>query len=141
MVLGVGRTIPRLPPPPGADPSQNELLELWIEAIEMMIEEAGRIFTVPRDPDRDKEKNSSQPVSAADQTGDPGCDPNEPCEPEDASLQDLIVSSDIELSGGRYGQLVKTLKGPPNSAVRGGPGRVFVTNRTGEVILDITRGA
>jgi len=46
---------------------------------------------------------------------------------------------DVTLSGGRSGQFVKNLKGPPNSAVRGGGDRAFVTNDNGEVILDITR--
>lgn len=44
----------------------------------------------------------------------------------------------VVLFGGRSGQLVKNLTGPPSSAVRGGPGRVFVTNERGQVILDIT---
>jgi hypothetical protein len=52
----------------------------------------------------------------------------------------LEVRADISLSGGRSGQLVKTLRGPPNSAVRGGAGRVFATDRNGRVVLDITKG-
>jgi len=50
------------------------------------------------------------------------------------------VNKDISLpSGGRSGQKVKFLTGPPNSAVKGaGKGRVFVTNSKGEVVLDIT---
>jgi len=43
------------------------------------------------------------------------------------------------LSGGRSGTLVKTLKGPPNSAIKGAEGRVYVTNDRGEVIFDITK--
>jgi len=45
---------------------------------------------------------------------------------------------DVVLSGGRSGQLVKSLVGPPSSAVRGGGARAFVTNEQGQVILDIT---
>jgi hypothetical protein len=47
---------------------------------------------------------------------------------------------DISLSGaGRSGENVKFLTGPPNSAVKSiAPGRVFVTNARGQVILDIT---
>jgi hypothetical protein len=40
---------------------------------------------------------------------------------------------------GRSGENVKFLTGPPNSAVKSiAPGRVFVTNARGRVILDIT---
>ncbi len=46
---------------------------------------------------------------------------------------------DIVLSGGRGGELVKSLTGPSNSVVRGGPGRAYVTNEKGQVILDITK--
>jgi hypothetical protein len=45
---------------------------------------------------------------------------------------------DVLLSGGRSGQLVKSLVGPPSSVVRGGGARAFVTNEQGQVILDIT---
>lgn len=47
---------------------------------------------------------------------------------------------DISLSGaGRSGQNVKFLTGPPNSVVKStGPGRIFVTDTQGRVILDIT---
>lgn len=45
---------------------------------------------------------------------------------------------DVVLSGGRSGQLVKSLVGPPSSVVRGGGARAFVTNEQGQVILDIT---
>ena len=52
----------------------------------------------------------------------------------------VSLRGDVVLSGGRGGQKVKTLIGPPNSAVRGAGGnRAFVTNDKGEVILDITR--
>jgi len=43
------------------------------------------------------------------------------------------------LSGGRSGSNVKNLTGPPNSAIKGSDGRVFVTNDKGQVILDITK--
>ena len=46
---------------------------------------------------------------------------------------------DVRLSGGRSGQGVKNLVGPPNSAVKGGGERIFVTNGEGEIVLDITR--
>jgi hypothetical protein len=49
------------------------------------------------------------------------------------------LRGDIALSGGRSGQNVKNLVGPPNSAVRGGGDRIFITNDKGQVILDITR--
>lgn len=47
---------------------------------------------------------------------------------------------DFTLSGaGRSGENVKYLKGPPKSAVRSAaPGRVFVTDAKGQVILDVT---
>ena len=48
------------------------------------------------------------------------------------------VRSDVALSGGRSGGLVKNLVGPPNSVVRGGGARAFVTNEEGKAILDIT---
>jgi RHS repeat-associated protein len=52
----------------------------------------------------------------------------------------LDVRSDIILSGGRSGQLVKTLEGPANSVVKGGSeGRIFITNDAGKVIWDITK--
>jgi len=52
---------------------------------------------------------------------------------------ELQVRPDVRLKGGRSGQNVKNLVGPPNSVVRGGGSRVFITNERGEVILDITR--
>jgi hypothetical protein len=47
---------------------------------------------------------------------------------------------DVVLAGaGRSGQNVKFLTGPANSVVKSaGPGRIFVTNAQGQVILDIT---
>ena len=50
----------------------------------------------------------------------------------------LAIRSDIALSGGRSGQLVKTLEGPANSVLKGGQGRVFSTNDAGKVIWDVT---
>jgi len=43
-----------------------------------------------------------------------------------------------ELSGGRSGQDVPNLTGPPNSAIPGGPGRIFVTDENGNVVVDVT---
>jgi len=51
----------------------------------------------------------------------------------------VALRSDVVLSGGRSGQNVKNLVGPPNSAVRGCGQRIFITNDKGEVILDMTR--
>jgi RHS repeat-associated protein len=48
------------------------------------------------------------------------------------------IRSDVVLSGGRTGGKVKGLTGPPNSVVRGGGERLFVTDDQGQVILDIT---
>ncbi len=48
-----------------------------------------------------------------------------------------IVRADI---GGKSGEAVKDLVGPADSVVRGSPGRVFVTDGQGRVVLDITRG-
>lgn len=50
------------------------------------------------------------------------------------------LRTDIQLSGGRGGGAVKTLTGPPNSIVRGAPGRVYQTDSEGRVIADITAG-
>jgi RHS repeat-associated protein len=49
----------------------------------------------------------------------------------------LKIATNITLSGGRSGQLVKSLVGPPNSVIRGN-GRVFFTNGKGQVVRDIT---
>jgi len=51
----------------------------------------------------------------------------------------LSIRSDIILSGGRSGQLAKNLTGPANSVVKGGKGRIFITDDTGKVIWDITK--
>ncbi len=45
---------------------------------------------------------------------------------------------DIQLSGGRSGQRVKDLVGPPNSVVKGNRGRLYITNESGQVIWDVT---
>jgi len=43
------------------------------------------------------------------------------------------------LSGGRSGQNVKNLTGPPNSAIPAtGPDRIFVTDESGNVVTDVT---
>lgn len=43
-------------------------------------------------------------------------------------------------AGGRSGELVAGLKGPPNSAIpAAGPGHIFITDKTGEVVIDVTR--
>ncbi|NJN63600.1 MAG: RHS repeat-associated core domain-containing protein [Acidobacteria bacterium] len=44
---------------------------------------------------------------------------------------------DIVVGGGRSGERVKTLTGPPNAVLRSKGSSVFVTNEKGEVILDI----
>jgi RHS repeat-associated protein len=53
--------------------------------------------------------------------------------------KDVEIRSDIVLKGGRGGQRVKNLTGPPNSVVKGGEGRIFITDETGNVIWDITK--
>ena len=50
----------------------------------------------------------------------------------------IRIARNITLSGGRSGQKVKTLIGPPNSAIKGNGNRVFITDKNGHVILDIT---
>jgi hypothetical protein len=52
----------------------------------------------------------------------------------------VALRPDISLPGaGRSGENVKFLTGPANSAVKSvAPGRVFVTNSVGQVVLDIT---
>ncbi|MEM9599269.1 MAG: RHS repeat-associated core domain-containing protein, partial [Acidobacteriota bacterium] len=49
------------------------------------------------------------------------------------------IRPDVVLSGGRGGERVKNLVGPTSSVVKGSGKRVFVTNDSGEVVLDITR--
>jgi len=57
-----------------------------------------------------------------------------------ASTNAPALRPDVSLSGAwRSGQNVKFLTGPPNSVVKStGPGRIFVTDAQGRVILDIT---
>jgi hypothetical protein len=44
------------------------------------------------------------------------------------------------LSGGRSGQNVPVLTGPPNSAIPGGGNdRIFITDDNGNVVVDVTR--
>jgi hypothetical protein len=45
---------------------------------------------------------------------------------------------DVTLHGGPAGELVRSLKGPSNSYVKGGGDRVFETDAQGKVIRDIT---
>jgi hypothetical protein len=45
---------------------------------------------------------------------------------------------DIVLTGGRSGEFVLGLKGPPNSYVRGGGDRVFETDGQGKVVREIS---
>ena len=54
------------------------------------------------------------------------------------TLSSLSLRSDIILSGGRSGQLVKNLTGPSNSVLKGHRGRIFITNDLGQVVWDIT---
>jgi len=57
-----------------------------------------------------------------------------------AAAKGRNLRPDISLSaGGRSGQNVKFLTGPPDSVVKSAaPGRIFITDGTGRVILDIT---
>jgi len=41
--------------------------------------------------------------------------------------------------GGRGGEDVKNLTGPPNSAIPGFGGRIYITNDRGQVVLDVTQ--
>jgi hypothetical protein len=54
-------------------------------------------------------------------------------------VTNLALRSDIVLSGGRSGQLVKTLEGPANSVLKGSGNRIFITDDAGKVIWDITK--
>jgi RHS repeat-associated protein len=56
-----------------------------------------------------------------------------------SSVEGPALRPDVTMSGGRGGSGVKNLTGPPNSAVRGSEGRVFVTNNQGQVVADITK--
>lgn len=53
----------------------------------------------------------------------------------------VSIRTDVTLpEGGRSGQRVKNLTGPPNSAARGAGGnRVYITDSEGRVVKDITR--
>jgi RHS repeat-associated protein len=51
----------------------------------------------------------------------------------------LTLRSDIILSGGRSGQLVKNLTGPANSVLKGSGQRIFITDDIGNVIWDVTK--
>ena len=53
---------------------------------------------------------------------------------------ELTIRSDVQLFGGRSGELVKNLVGPEQSVVKGGQkGTIFITNDKGQVIIDITK--
>lgn len=55
-------------------------------------------------------------------------------------LPERQLRPDITLKGGgRSGQFVKHLEGPPNCVVKGSEGRIFITNTDGKVIWDITK--
>lgn len=43
------------------------------------------------------------------------------------------------LSGGRSGEKVPELTGPPNSAIPGAGGRIFITDGNGNVVVDVDR--
>jgi hypothetical protein len=45
---------------------------------------------------------------------------------------------EVVLHGGASGELVRSLKGPSNSYVKGGGDRVFETDAQGKIIRDIT---
>lgn len=45
---------------------------------------------------------------------------------------------DITLNGNRSGDVVRSLKGPANSYVRGGGDRVFETDAQGRIVRDLT---
>jgi predicted oxidoreductase (fatty acid repression mutant protein) len=50
----------------------------------------------------------------------------------------LSLQKNVTLSGGRSGQYVKNLSGPPNSILKGSKRRIYITSAKGEVIWDIT---
>jgi hypothetical protein len=54
-------------------------------------------------------------------------------------VTNLALRSDIVLSGGRSGQLVKNLTGPANSVLKGSGNRIYITDDAGKVIWDITK--
>lgn len=49
------------------------------------------------------------------------------------------LNVEFQAYGGRSGEFVKTLTGPPDSIFKGGGERLFVTDHLGRVILDLTR--
>jgi RHS repeat-associated protein len=51
----------------------------------------------------------------------------------------LTINSDIVLSGGRNGKLVKDLEGPAHSVIKGSEGRIYITDESGKVVWDITK--
>jgi hypothetical protein len=51
----------------------------------------------------------------------------------------ITLRPDIQFFGGKSGENVKNLTGPPNSVVRGAEGRVYQTDGSGRVIRDITQ--
>jgi len=60
--------------------------------------------------------------------------------PEGRAIIDVRPDLPPLAGGGRSGEFVKNLTGPPNSALRSAaPGRAWVTNSRGQVILDITK--
>jgi hypothetical protein len=57
------------------------------------------------------------------------------------SVDSLLVNKDFQFPGaGRSGAGVKDFVGPPSAIVRGAaPGRIYVTDGNGRVILDVTK--
>ncbi len=62
-----------------------------------------------------------------------------PAEPQQVPFSNLSIRSDITMTGGRRGEKVPFLVGPPNSVIKGsGPkNRIFITNDQGQVVFDI----
>lgn len=54
------------------------------------------------------------------------------------AIAGVVLRPDVQLSGGRSGQHVKSLFGPKNSVVKGSNRRVYLTDDQGQVIADIT---
>ncbi|MBX3017158.1 MAG: hypothetical protein KF767_04665 [Bdellovibrionaceae bacterium] len=52
----------------------------------------------------------------------------------------LDIRPDIKVAGGRSGGNVKNFQGPPNSVVQGSGGRIYITDGSGRIVLDITGG-
>lgn len=53
--------------------------------------------------------------------------------------KNLKIRPDVVIKGGRSGQNVKNAVSEANSVIKGSNGRVYVTDQTGKVILDITK--